>query len=183
MIGAIRHGGLSKDANAFGGAVNLECGSAVKVSLYVDENSVISGAKFQTSGCGYMVAAADVLAEYLSGNRLAELHGFDGDTITEILREQLGEFPHERSRCVETAAEAFRSALADHRKHLLDEFSGEKALICTCFGVSEEKIESVVAALETPSLEGVANACNAGSGCGSCRMIIQEIIDQQTRIH
>ena len=175
----IQHGGKADDTNAFGGAVNLECGSAAKVWLKITgDEAVITEAKFQTSGCGFAVAAADVLAEYLSGSRLAELHGFDGETIADILDAQLGEFPHERSQCAEMAAESFRSALADHRSRLLNEFTGEKALICTCFSVSEEKIESVVAALETPSLEGVANVCNAGSGCGSCRMIIQEIIDQ-----
>jgi len=177
-IEAAAYGGEADHANASGGAANFECGSAIKVSLNIDSGNVICDAKFQTNGCGYSVAAADVLAEYLLDIDLAELHGFDGETIKEILRAKLGEFSHERSRCFEMAAEAFRSALADHRSRLLDEFIGEKALICTCFGVSEEKIESIVAALETPDLTSVAAACNAGSGCGSCRMIIEEIIDQ-----
>ncbi len=175
-IGAVMHGGSSALANTAGGSANFECGSAIKVSLQIEGEEIVD-AKFLTSGCGFAIAAADVLANYLSGKHLSELHGFDANEKTA----DLGEFPSDRESCFRMALEAFRAALADHRSRLIEEFTGEKALICTCFGVTEEKIESVVAVLERPSLDAVAKACNAGSGCGSCRMIIEELIDQHTK--
>jgi NifU-like protein len=90
---------------------------------------------------------------------------------------ELGEFPAGRGHCPEIGLEALRAALADYRKFRIEEFSGEKALICTCFGVSEEKIEGVISELGLETVEEVGDACNAGSGCGSCRMLIQEMLD------
>lgn len=180
QIRAIKHGGKLDCANAAGGSANLECGSAIKVWLHIAEN-VVEEVKFQTSGCGPASASAEVLSEYLSGRSLAELHGFAIGTITEIVQKTLGEFSADRIHCLEMVAEAFRAALADHRSQLIEEFTGEKALVCTCFGVSEERIENVVAGLINPTLDSVAEVCNAGSGCGSCRMIIEEIIDQHMK--
>ncbi|RMG02109.1 MAG: (2Fe-2S)-binding protein [Acidobacteria bacterium] len=74
--------------------------------------------------------------------------------------------------------DALKSAFAELRRKQIQEFSGEKALICTCFGVSEETIESVVKEMAAETIEQVIEACRAGSGCGSCRPLIQEIIDQ-----
>jgi NifU-like protein len=74
------------------------------------------------------------------------------------------------------------SSGANPAKHSLiafqiEEFTGEKALICTCFGVSEETIERVIANNRCETVEEVSQKCNAGSGCGSCQPLIQEIID------
>ena len=48
---------------------------------------------------------------------------------------------------------------------------------CTCFGVTEERLEGVIRGLKDPSVEAVGDVCNAGMGCGSCRMLIEEMID------
>ena len=68
-------------------------------------------------------------------------------------------------------------AFSGLRARQIEEFTGEKALICTCFGVSEETIEKAVAANKLETVEDVIDVCNAGGGCGSCRFLIQEIID------
>jgi NAD(P)H-nitrite reductase large subunit len=70
--------------------------------------------------------------------------------------------------------------LPDFRAFQIEEWSGEKALICTCFGVSEETIENLVKENSLETIEEVTAACNAGGGCGSCQPLIQEIIDEQT---
>jgi len=95
---------------------------------------------------------------------------------TQIKRE-LGEFSENREHCLELCLETLQLAFADFRNSQIEEFAGEKALICTCFGVSEETIESLIKENSLETVEEVTDACNAGGGCGSCQPLIQEIID------
>ena len=73
--------------------------------------------------------------------------------------------------------DALQNSFADFRVSQIEEFAGEKALICTCFGVSEETIEHLIKEKSLETVEEVTNGCNAGGGCGSCQLLIQEIID------
>ena len=124
-----------------------------------------------------MLAAADVLAGAVTGKHLADLHGLKKDELLAKIDDELGLFPADRLHCEETCIEAFRVAFADYRARQIEEFQGEKALICTCFGVEEETIESLVAKDSIKSVDEVTRITSAGGGCGSCRMLIQEIID------
>jgi len=73
--------------------------------------------------------------------------------------------------------ETLQDAFADFRAFQIEEFTGEKALICTCFSVSEDTIENLVKENSLETVEEVTDACNAGGGCGSCQPLVQEIID------
>lgn len=126
-----------------------------------------------------MVAAADVFAEMVKGKALAELHGLDREALASVLAETLGGFPPERSHCGETCITALRSAFSEYRLKLVKEFRGERPLICTCFGVTEETVEGIVSETPQITVDDIALRARAGSGCGSCRMLIQEIIDNQ----
>jgi NifU-like protein len=86
-------------------------------------------------------------------------------------------YPADRRQCAGVVFEALHKALAEYRTLRLREFKGEEALICTCFGVSEETIVSVIESKGLSDVSQVADVCRAGSGCGSCRMLIQELID------
>lgn len=126
-----------------------------------------------------MIAAADVICEALTGRELVDLHALDEGEFTARVEAEIGPVPLERRQCAHVVLEAVRAALADYRSLLIEEFRGEKALICTCFGVSEETIETFISANSPDSVEEVTSACRAGAGCGSCRMLIQEMIDEQ----
>lgn len=152
------------------------CGCFVKFSLQITNKRIIS-ARFQTNGCGFMIAAADILSEQITGMDLTELHGSQAIEIGRSIQSALGEFPKHRSHCLETCISALHSAFADYRNHVIEEFRGEKALACTCFGISEETIEKCIAERQPETAVEVADFCKAGSGCGSCRMLIQEMID------
>ena len=171
------HAGRADGAAADGLSASFVCGAFVDISLRVDEAGRIVDARFRTNGCGFMVAGADILSERLRDKLLTDLHGLDGDELYDILRRELGEYPDGRRHCAEVVFEALRKALAVYRQKLLEEFQGEKALICTCFSVTEDEIAEKISALGLTDIEDVVGATRAGSGCGSCRMMIQEMLD------
>ena len=129
-----------------------------------------------------MIAAADELVEHITGKNLTDLHGLADAELNKHIQTNLGEFPTDRRECAAACIESLRTTFADHRKHQIDEFQGEKALICTCFGVSEETIESFLSepgavATGRITVDHITQATHAGGGCGSCRMLIQEMLD------
>lgn len=168
--------------NAVGTEANFDCGAFVRFKLSIDAGTtVVATASFSSNGCGYMLAAADLLAESVAKKHLADLHGLAAEELSELIHENLGEIPIDRRECVKACINALRSAFADFRSHRIEEFRGEKPLICTCFGVTEETIEKLIEAGSLTNVDELTRLSNAGSGCGSCRMLIQEIIDGQIR--
>ena len=167
------------EVNAEGASANFSCGSYVKFFLSVDDEGVIRAANISTNGCGYMVASADVLAEYVQGRDLKELHGLRNDELSSLIFEDLGEFSADRGDCAATSIESLIAAFSDLRARRIEEFHGEKALICTCFGVSQDRVKALIDSRKLETLEEVAHACSAGRGCGSCRMLIEELLDKR----
>ena len=167
-------------ATAVGTAANFSCGSFVRFSLVIEvDSSTITDVRFASNGCGFMAAAADLLAETLKNRLLIDLHGLSDTELLKAVISRLGEFPPERNECAEVCFQALHAALADFRALRIEEFAGEKAIICTCFGVTEEGIEEIIRDESIESVDDVSSVCNAGSGCGSCRMMIEEMIDGQ----
>ncbi|MEJ7848012.1 MAG: iron-sulfur cluster assembly scaffold protein [Pyrinomonadaceae bacterium] len=174
--------GKIENSNASGTGASFSCGSFVRIFLQIAAlDKRIEVAKFQTNGCGYMVAAADVITENLTLRKLTDLHGVDSAEISGWLEPGLEEFPSHKVQCRDSVIEALKNALADYHNTELQEFQGEKALICTCFGVSEETIIAVISENSVNNADEVGRICNAGRGCGSCQMMIQEIIDSQDK--
>ena len=170
--------GAAENCSAAGVSASLRCGSFTTISLRVDRDGTrIEDVRFRSNGCGFMIAAADVLCDRLTGRALSELHGLPENELIELVEGRLGPVPLDRRQCVSVVAEALRTAFADYRRSRIEEFQGEKALICTCFGVSEETINDAIAANGLDDVSDVSRVCRAGSGCGSCRMLIQELID------
>ena len=175
---APRRAGKPRRANAVGTGAAFTCGSFVRFYLEIDaENKAILEARYKTNGCGFAIASAEVLAEKISGRKLTELHGLNKSEFFGLLENELGAFSPARKHCAEICFEALQASLNDFRAFQLEEFAGEKALICTCFGVSEETIEQIIATGAADSVDAVGDVCHAGTGCGSCRFLIQELID------
>ena len=174
--------GETKAANAQGVDASFFCGSMARFLLVIDtDHKEILAARFLTNGCGYMTAAADVLAEKITGKKLVELHGLHDEVIKGWVKDGLGEFPATRQDCMNVCISALHKALADYRAGRLREWKGETVLICTCFGVSEETIEASIRNHGIATVEKVTEKCNAGGGCGSCQPLIQEILDAINR--
>lgn len=54
----------------------------------------------------------------------------------------------------------------------------QTSIICTCTGTSKEKIEHLIAQ-GTNTLDAIASVTGANTGCGSCDILIQELINRQ----
>ena len=178
LFHAPRNVGKLNDANAVGMGATFVCGVFLRFYLRIDNQSKeITKAKFQTNGCGYLIASADVLAGNITGKKLNKVHELDRQVLQTEIENALGVFSEHRKHCLETTLNALQSAFADFRIRQVEEYAGEKALICTCFGVSEETIERVIAENRAETVEQVGEICNAGTGCGSCQFLIGELID------
>jgi NifU-like protein len=166
------------DRGTNGIAASFVCGSFVELFVLIDGDK-IEKANFRTNGCGFMAAAADVLCDWLSQKQLSELHGLDDEELRVVVRSSLDVFPPDREQCVSVVFDALHSAMSNYRELRVAEYEGDKALICTCFGISEDTIVATIAENKLTEVEDVAERVRAGSGCGSCRMLIQELIDSR----
>lgn len=173
-----KNAGATARTDAVGADASLICGTFVRFFLQIDApTKKIEAVRFKSDGCGYAIAAADLLAEKITGCKLTDLHGAGAKFWRVEIELELGSFAAERRHCLEMCLNALHAAMNYYRARLLEEFSGEKALVCTCFGVSEETIEHVVAENQVETVEQVTDFCKAGGGCGSCQFLIQEIVD------
>ena len=142
------------------------CGAHVRFSIQVDEAHTISQAKFRAVGCSELVAAASMLTERIAGLTTAEAAAMGQDAAFEGVD----------ARCAAVACEALVDAIRDFSNQARDDWAGDEALICTCFFVSERTIEREIQARGLTTVAEVTKACNAGGGCGSCHLLIEEIL-------
>ncbi len=174
--------GKVANANAVGTSATFVCGAVLRLTLRIETNTKeILDARFQTNGCGSLIASADVLTEKIIGKRLVKLHGLDKQNLQTEIESELGIFENPRRHCLDLTFDVLQNSFADFRARQIEEFTGERALICTCFGVSEETIEHLIREKSLETVEEITDVCNAGGGCGSCRPLIQEIIDMVWR--
>lgn len=177
-----QNAGCTDNAAASGRSASFLCGCSVGFAVRLgDDDKTIESAIFNSNGCGYMVAAADVLAETLRGKQLADLHSLDHEELISLVENKLTSFPSERGQCADVCIEALRATFANLREKRREEFAGERALVCTCFGVLEETIAAHISEKSLKTTDEVAAVCNAGGGCGSCLMLIQEMLDGSGR--
>jgi nitrogen fixation NifU-like protein len=90
------------------------CGDVMKLQIKVDENGIISDAKFKTYGCGSAIASSSLVTEWVKGKTLDE-----AGTIrnTEIAQELA--LPPVKIHCSILAEDAIKAAIEDYRnKHV-----------------------------------------------------------------
>ena len=174
-----KFGGEPAAAASSGAAASFRCGCFVRIFVAVDDSErSISSARFETNGCDVMIAAADLVCEKFADRKLADLHGA-ADAAAAAALEPLNDVQAERKTCLPPVVEAVQRALAARRQAAVDEFIGEKALICTCFSITEEQLAKCIDASDAATVEDVIDHCRAGGGCGSCQPLIAEILDSK----
>ena len=158
-----------------GRSASLQCGATLRMSLHVDESQRITEAKFKAAGCSVLVASASLLIDQVIGKTTGEAASLGQSP--DRLREELGDLPAERSECPALACEALVSAIRSYSDSARDEWEGDEALICTCFCVSERRIEREIETHGLRTIAEVTAACNAGAGCRSCYPLIEDILE------
>ena len=138
----------------------------MRFSIQVDEAHRIPQARFRAVGCSDLVAAASVLTELVEGLTTADAAVIGQDFSFEGVD----------ARCAALARDALLDAIRDFSNAARDDWAGDEALICTCFFVSERTIEQEIQARGLTTVAEVTRACNAGGGCGSCHLLIEEIL-------
>ncbi len=89
------------------------CGDVMKLQIKVDENGVITDARFKTYGCGSAIASSSLITEMVKGMTLKQ--------ATEIKNSDLAEelaLPPVKIHCSILAEDAIKAAVADYQaKH------------------------------------------------------------------
>jgi len=84
------------------------CGDVMKLQIKVDDNNIITDAKFKTYGCGSAIASSSLLTEWVKGKTL--------DQATEIKNTHIAEelaLPPVKIHCSVLAEDAIKTAIAD----------------------------------------------------------------------
>ncbi len=164
--------GSIEDANAIGEAGSLSCGDMLKLYLKIDENGIITDAKFQTFGCGSAVASSSILTEMVIGKHIDDAKKITNKQIAEAL----GGLPPEKMHCSVMGHEALEAAIADY--YGLDiPVHNEEEIVCRCFDVTKSFIEDEIKSNNLKTVEDVVNYTKAGGGCGRCKGQIKAILE------
>lgn len=159
---------------------SLACGDALKLTLKIDENDIITDAKFKTFGCASAIASSSVLTEMVKGISVDAAAKITNEDIAQAL----GGLPKEKMHCSVMGREALEAAIADYRGLKLPMAEGE--VVCECFGVTDLEIIRAIKESSLRSIEEITNFTKAGGGCGKCeeklRKILQETVSGKSEI-
>lgn len=105
-------GTLNKDSKKVGtGLVGApECGDVMRLQIEVNDENVITDAKFKTFGCGSAIASSSLATEWLKGKTVDEALTIDNMDIVEELA-----LPPVKIHCSVLAEDAIKSAINDYR--------------------------------------------------------------------
>lgn len=101
----------SKSPNVGTGLVGApSCGDVMKLQIEVDENGIITDAKFKTFGCGSAVASSSMTTEEIIGMHIDEASKIKNVEIAEKLS-----LPPVKLHCSVLAEDAIKTAIRDYK--------------------------------------------------------------------
>jgi len=98
------------DASGIGNVGNPVCGDIMRLYIKVDENEIITDAKFKTFGCGAAIATSSMVTDLVKGKTVEEALKVSNSAVAEAL----GGLPKIKMHCSVLAEEALRSAIKDY---------------------------------------------------------------------
>lgn len=103
--------GFIEDADAVGKVGNASCGDIMEISLKIDENEVITDAKFRTFGCAAAIATSSVATQMVIGKTVDEALDLKNKDVVE----ELEGLPPQKIHCSVLAEEAIKEAIKDYK--------------------------------------------------------------------
>ncbi|MGB3222229.1 MAG: Fe-S cluster assembly protein NifU [Desulforhopalus sp.] len=162
--------GEVENPNGTGDVGSLACGDALKLTLKINSDDIITEAKFKTFGCASAIASSSVLTEMIVGMSVEEA----AKVTNEDIANALGGLPKEKMHCSVMGREALEAAIADYRGLILPMAEGE--IVCECFGVTDLEVIRAIKDSSLRSVEEITNFTKAGGGCGKCEDKLREIL-------
>ncbi len=162
--------GEIENPSGIGDVGSLACGDALKLTLAIDENEVITDAQFKTFGCASAIASSSALTIMVKGMTVDEAEKITNDDIADFL----GGLPKEKMHCSVMGREALEAAIADYRGVILPMAEGE--VVCECFGVTDFEVIRAIKESDLRSVEEITNFTKAGGGCGKCEDKLRDIL-------
>ena len=87
------------------------CGDVMKLQIRVDENGIITDAKFKTYGCGSAIASSSLVTEWVKGKTLEEAGTIKNTQIAQELA-----LPPVKIHCSILAEDAIKAAIKDFKE-------------------------------------------------------------------
>jgi nitrogen fixation protein NifU and related proteins len=87
------------------------CGDVMKLQIKVNNEGIITDAKFKTYGCGSAIASSSLITEWVKGKTLAEAGSIKNSEIAEHLV-----LPPVKIHCSILAEDAIQAAIADYKQ-------------------------------------------------------------------
>ena len=115
-----RNVGEIENADGTGTYGSPVCGDMMKIDILVDENDVITDAKFKTFGCGSAIASSSVATEMIIGKTIDEALAITNQQIID----ELGGLPAVKIHCSVLADHAIKSAIYDYAQKNGKEYKG-----------------------------------------------------------
>ncbi|MGB2598886.1 MAG: Fe-S cluster assembly scaffold protein NifU [Candidatus Omnitrophota bacterium] len=105
-----RNVGQIENPSGRGKVGNPICGDIMEIYIKVDDNEVITDAKFKTFGCGAAIASSSILTELIKGKTIEEAKKISNKAVIEAL----GGLPKVKMHCSVLAEEALEKAIEDY---------------------------------------------------------------------
>lgn len=105
-----RNVGEIENPSGVGTVGNAKCGDIMRMYIDVDENGIITEAKFKTFGCGAAVATSSMATELVIGKTIYEAL----QVTNKAVMEALDGLPPVKVHCSLLAEEAIHAALWDY---------------------------------------------------------------------
>ena len=86
------------------------CGDVMKLQIKVNEQGVITDARFKTYGCGSAIASSSLVTEWVKGKTLDEAERIRNTQIAEELA-----LPPVKIHCSILAEDAIKAAIKDYK--------------------------------------------------------------------
>ena len=114
----------------------------MKIYLKIDENDIITDAKFETFGCASAIATSSMATELIKGQPISKALELSNAAVVEAL----DGLPPAKIHCSVLAEEAVKAAILDYYKKTgrdTTELEKECGGCCSCCGGHEEEHHAV----------------------------------------